>query len=171
MSSYLLRCFVLLVNCNIPLDFAIIVDTSGSISRRNFRLLQRFIHSLVDGFKVATDYTHIAVIDYSTAASVQLRFNDLSGRNLTKNNVNKKVQSMPHKKGFTYIDKALRKADQDVFTYAAGMRYDADKVNIFVHDHHRALVLRSKRPVLKFGKGANYVSNKLPLKKDSGQPR
>ncbi|PFX32412.1 Hemicentin-1 [Stylophora pistillata] len=133
------------VNCNIPLDFAIIVDTSGSISRRNFHLLQRFIHSLVDGFKVAKDYTHIAIIEYSTAASVQLRFNDLSGRNLTRNNVNKKVQSMPHKKGFTFIDKALRKADQDVFTYAAGMRYDSDKVALVMTDGEQTVEKNSTK--------------------------
>lgn len=147
-SSFTASCAVWLpceVNCNIPLDFAIIVDTSGSISRRNFRLLQRFIHSLVDGFKVAKDYTHIAIIEYSTAASVQLRFNDLSGRNLTRNNVNKKVQSMPHKKGFTYIDKALRKADQDVFTYAAGMRYDSDKVALVMTDGEQTVEKNSTK--------------------------
>ena len=35
-----------------PLDFALIVDTSGSISRRNFRKLLDFIEELVDGFDI-----------------------------------------------------------------------------------------------------------------------
>ena len=138
------------MSCNIPLDFAIIADTSGSISRKNFQRLQNFIRGLVDSFQVDEDYTHIAIIEYSTTASVQLHFNDLSGKNLTRQNVKEKVQSMPHKRGYTYIDRALRMADRDVFTYAAGMRYNVDKVNIYIldHDHNRALILRSKRPAL-----------------------
>lgn len=122
------------VSCNIPLDFAIIADTSGSISRKNFQLLQNFIRGLVDSFQVDEDYTHIAIIEYSTTASVQLHFNDLSGKNLTRQNVKEKVQSMPHKRGYTYIDRALRMADRDVFTYAAGMRYNVDKVALVMTD-------------------------------------
>ena len=75
------------MTCNVPLDFAILVDTSGSISRKNFKVLLRFIRSLVDSFEVSEDHTHVAIIGYSTRASVQLNFNDLPGSKLTKNKV------------------------------------------------------------------------------------
>jgi len=122
------------VSCNVPLDFAIIVDTSGSISRKNFKLLLRFIRSLVNGFQVAEDHTHIAIIEYSTEASVQLRFNDLPGRKLTKNNVYEIVNRIPHKRGKTYIDRALRLANDEVFTLKGGMRDDVRKVRCFACD-------------------------------------
>jgi len=122
------------VSCNVPLDFAIIVDTSGSISRRNFKLLLHFIRNLVDGFQVSEDHTHIAIIEYSTGASVQLGFNDLPGRTLTKNNVYDIVKRIPHKRGKTYIDRALRLANDEVFTLKGGMRDDVRKVRWFARD-------------------------------------
>ena len=118
------------MKCNIPMDFAIIVDTSGSISRRNFRRLLRFIRSIIDGFEIGEELTHIALIEYSTQASVQLKFNDLTGGRLTNYNVERRVQRIPHSRGYTYIDKALRLANEQVFTYEAGMRDYVRKVNL-----------------------------------------
>ena len=122
------------MTCNIPIDFGIIVDTSGSISRRNFKVLLRFIRSLVDGFQVSEDQTHIAIVEYSTKASVQLRFNDLPGRRLNKDSVFGVVNRIPHTRGHTYIDRALLKANDEVFTLKAGMRADVRKVKRFPCD-------------------------------------
>jgi len=116
------------VICNVPLDLAIMVDTSGSISRRNFRVLLRFIRDFVNSFEVSEDLTHIAIIQYSTTASVQLRFNDLQGSQLNRYNVKRVVDRIRHDKGFTYIDRALRLANEEVFTWKAGMRDDVKKV-------------------------------------------
>lgn len=120
--------------CNVPLDFAIIVDTSGSISRKNFKVLLRFIRSLVNSFEVSEDHTHIAIVEYSTTASVQLRFNELPGSKLTKDNVFDIVKKIPRTRGFTYIDRALRLANEQVFTLEAGMRDDVRKVRRFAYD-------------------------------------
>lgn len=118
------------MKCRIPLDFAIIVDTSGSVSRRNFQLLLRFIRDIVFGFEISEDFTHIALIEYSTQASVQLKFNDLTGRNINRYSVNRRVNRIPHRKGYTYIDRALRLANEQVFTYEAGMRDYVKKVKL-----------------------------------------
>lgn len=122
------------VQCNIPMDFAILVDSSGSISRRNFRLLKRFVRSVVRSFEVSEDHTHIAIIEYSTKASVQLKFNDLTGPYLSKEAVESVVDRIPHTRGFTYIDRALKKADEEVFTYDAAMRNYAKKVALVITD-------------------------------------
>ncbi|XP_029187797.2 A disintegrin and metalloproteinase with thrombospondin motifs adt-1-like isoform X2 [Acropora millepora] len=122
------------VQCNIPMDFAILVDSSGSISRRNFRLLKRFVRSVVRSFEVSEDHTHIAIIEYSTKASVQLKFNDLTGPYLSKEAVESVVNRIPHTRGFTYIDRALKKADEEVFTYDAAMRNYAKKVALVITD-------------------------------------
>ena len=122
------------MTCNVPLDFAILVDTSGSISRKNFKLLLHFIRNLVNSFQVSEDHTHIAIIEYSTRASVQLRFNDLPGSKLTKNNVLDIVNKLPRTRGYTFIDRALRLANEEVFTLKGGMRDDVRKVRWFACD-------------------------------------
>ena len=83
---------------------------------------------MVDSFDVSEAGTHVALIEYSTEASIQLKFNDFSGAQLNAVNVKRRVQKMPHKRGFTYIDKALTLANTEIFTKEAGMRDDAVKV-------------------------------------------
>ena len=129
MKKLFILFYFLPVICNVPLDFAIIVDTSGSISRKNFKLLLHFIRSLVNSFRVSEDHTHIAIIEYSTTASVQLKFNGLPGSRLTKNNVVNIVNKIPHERGKTYIDRALLLANDEVFNLKDGMRDDVKKVS------------------------------------------
>ena len=116
------------MKCNLPLDVAVLMDSSGSISRRNFQVFKRFIKSIITGFDVSEDHTHIAIIEYSTKASVQLKFNDFTGRALNRNNVKGRVNRIPHRRGKTFIDRALRLANEEVFTEKAGMRDWVKKV-------------------------------------------
>ncbi|XP_073238104.1 matrilin-3-like [Porites lutea] len=83
-----------LEGCPIPLDFAMIVDTSGSISRSNFKKLIKFIQDMLDGFDISEKGTHIAVIGYSTKASVVLRFNDFSGAFLNSANLKRAISKI-----------------------------------------------------------------------------
>lgn len=115
--------------CPIPIEFAMIVDTSGSIGRRNFQRLLEFIEDMLDGFDISDKGTHIAVIEYSTNASVQLRFSDFSGAQMNAANLKRKIRKIPHARGYTYIDKALKLADAEVFSAKGGMRPDVPKVS------------------------------------------
>jgi len=123
------------------------IDTSGSISRRSFKLLLRFIRSLIMGFEISEDLTHIALIEYSTRASVQLKFNALHGPALNKFNVKARVDQIPHSRGYTYIDRALRLANEKVFTYEAGMRDDVKKVALVMTDGVQTKDPKDKRSV------------------------
>ena len=88
-----------------------------------------FIEDMVDGFDISEDGTHISVIEYSTKASVQIRFDDFSGAQLNGANLKRKVRKIPHSRGFTNIDKALQLANTDVFSAKAGMRPNVTKVS------------------------------------------
>ena len=77
------------------MDFAILVDTSGNISRRNFIRLLDFMEYMVDRFDISDDGTHIAIVEYSTIASVQLKFNDFSGAQLKMKIKDPKKHSIP----------------------------------------------------------------------------
>lgn len=98
-------------------------------------------------FEVSEDHTRIAIIEYSTKASVQLKFNDLTGRYLNKDAVERVVNRIPHTRGFTYIDRALQKANEEVFTYEAAMRNYAKKVALVITDGEQTKKDNSKLSV------------------------
>lgn len=56
---------MLFLVCQTKIDLAIVVDTSGSVGLRNFRMMQTFLKNLVDYFNVGKDETHIALVSYS----------------------------------------------------------------------------------------------------------
>lgn len=116
--------------CDTTVDLAIIVDSSGSISRRNWVLMKNFVKQVVEKFEVSSAGTHVAGVVYSTLASVVLKFNTLQGAELNVDEVNKKFDEMKHSRGFTFIDKALLLADREVFTKDEGMRADKPKVRV-----------------------------------------
>ena len=106
-----------------------IVDSSGSISRRNFKTLLEFMENMLDGFDISEKGTHVAVVEYSTNPSVQIKFNEFSGAFLNAANLKRKIRKIRHNRGFTYIDKALRMASTEVFTEENGMRPNVTKVS------------------------------------------
>lgn len=112
--------------CKKVLDLGFIVDSSGSISRRNFIKVKRFLTSVVNKFDIGPKRTHVAIIVYSTNSKVMLHFNDSRGQQL--NIVASSIKAIPHMRGLTFIDKALRLAERSVFTKGNGMREDAEKV-------------------------------------------
>ena len=114
--------------CHAVVDIAFIVDSSGSISRRNWVRMKNFLKEMTKTFQVGPDGAHVAIIAYSTKPVVSLRFNDLEGSKLNTIEVEKVINKLPHQRGFTFIDKALRKSEQEVFTVAAGMRPNVPRV-------------------------------------------
>lgn len=103
---------------------------TGSISRRNFQNLKNVLRKAIDQFDISETGTHVALIEYSTDATVQLKFNELRGALMNAPNVKRKIQAIPHSRGFTYINKALNLADKELFTEANGMRKDVFKVRL-----------------------------------------
>ncbi|XP_067022326.1 uncharacterized protein [Acropora muricata] len=123
-----------LEECPIPIDFAMIVDASGSISRRNFAKLLEFIEKMLDGFDISEKGTHIAIIEYSTRPSVQIKFNEFSGAYLNAANLKRKIRRIRQSRGFTFIDKALRMASTEIFAEENGMRPNVTKVALVMTD-------------------------------------
>ena len=114
--------------CNIVADVAFIVDSSGSIGRRNWAKMLEFIKEMVKAFNVGADKTHIAVVAYSTNAEVAFKFDALTGPSVTEEGYGRLIDRIRFQRGFTFIDKALRLANKEVFTTAAGMRPELPQV-------------------------------------------
>lgn len=115
--------------CKAVVDLAFLIDSSGSISRRNWKLLLAFVRDAIDAFDVSPKGSHIASVSYSTKAVVDFRFNTLLGDKLNGVELKKLVDRIRHQRGFTYIDRALNLADEDIFSDKGGMRQAVKKVS------------------------------------------
>ena len=107
---------------------AFLVDSSGSIGRSRWPLMRNFVREVTNVFNVGPDGTHIAVIAYSTNAKLEFTFNTLSGSQITAAEYGKLIDKIGFQRGFTYIDRALIMADEQVFTSSAGMRPGVSQV-------------------------------------------
>ena len=106
------------------MDIAFIIDSSGSIGRRNWVRVKRFVKALVSKLYVSNVTARVAAIAYSTDPEVVMRFNENQGTD----EVNREFDGMRHQRGYTYTDKALELADRELFQVSNGMRLRVPKV-------------------------------------------
>ena len=124
-------------DCEAAVDMAFIVDSSGSISNRNWIRMKEFLKSVTNQFDIGPDTSHVAIVSYSTHPKVELRFNDLRGAQLTKENIELRIDEMRHQRGLTYIDRALMLTDNQVFTARGGMRPNVPKVKKYFSSNRK----------------------------------
>ena len=110
---------------------AFLVDSSGSIGLSIARWLKmlNFLKAVVKEFNVGPDATHVAVVAYSTNPQLVFTFGTLSGADFMEKMYGQIIDMIPFQGGFTYIDKALKMADEQVFIPSAGMRPTVLKVS------------------------------------------
>lgn len=89
--------------------------------------MQDFLIRTTNQLEVRDFATRIAIVVYSTKPTAVLKLNEL-GKGLTQKAVKEKIYQMKHQRGFTFIDKALRLAEREIFTKANGMRRNVPKV-------------------------------------------
>ena len=106
------------------MDVAFLVDSSGSISFRNFRKVKNFVVELASKFHISPGGSRAAVVVYSTRATTRIRFTDHS----TYGSFANAVQSLRHERGYTRIDLALEKAYFDVFSLRGKPRLLVPKI-------------------------------------------
>lgn len=106
-------------------DIAFVIDSSGSIGRSNWERMKRFLKALVSKLDVSPSATHIAAVAYSTNPEVVMRFKNFQGTD----QVNQVFDRMRWQRGYTYTDKALLLADEDLFQAPNGMRSNVPKVS------------------------------------------
>ena len=109
-------------------DVAFIIDSSGSIGRRNWVKMLQFIKDAVTALNVGPQKTHIAAVAYSTDANVEFTFNSLKGCELTEKGYHSLTDRVRFQRGHTFIDKALMLANEKIYTTVAGMRPELPQV-------------------------------------------
>lgn len=114
--------------CKTILDVAFLIDSSGSIRPKDWINMRTFIKQVVEAIDVSQDGSHVAAISYSSTPTVDFKFNSFTGAKLNPTDINLKIDSIRHKRHYTYIDRALKLANQELFTTAGGMRDSVKKV-------------------------------------------
>lgn len=125
-------CFIL-VFCPFKLDLAFIVDTSDSINANDFDQVKQFMTETIGRMEIGPTGNHIAAISFGNTAEIFMRFDTVTGANLTRRNLINRFANFPKNGGLTRIDLALLLAETDVFTAANGMRTDSDIRKVTYH--------------------------------------
>eukprot|EP00079_Xenopus_tropicalis_P026917 XP_012820989.1 PREDICTED: collagen alpha-6(VI) chain-like isoform X2 [Xenopus tropicalis] len=84
-------------------DIIFLLDASASITRGEFRLMQRFVEAVVNDSLVGKDNVQFGAVVYGTNPAEQFSLNTYS----TKLDILKAVFSLPQVSGYTYTAKAL----------------------------------------------------------------
>eukprot|EP00111_Clytia_hemisphaerica_P023393 TCONS_00068905-protein len=120
--------------CAVPVDLGFIIDASGSIGSVNFQKILQFVAKIVDAFDIRPNGTHVGVIYYSDDAKLAFNFNKFEGDALNRENVVNEINKIVVTEGQTRIDLALKKAKEELFTEAGGMRPDKPKIVLVMTD-------------------------------------
>ncbi|KAL8625937.1 hypothetical protein ACOMHN_012529 [Nucella lapillus] len=116
-------------SCKDKLDLTFILDSSGSVTYQDFKLMRKFAASVVDAMNVSSEAVRIADIVYGTAVKVFFDFND-------NGDVKSKLLLTNKVGGGTNTAAALDTAKATLYNYgtAVGARKNVKKVAILVTD-------------------------------------
>lgn len=129
-----MRYSTLIIECDTPLELGFLVDRSGSISKQNFEKVKSFILTVIAGFDVSREGTHVGIISYSSDAKTIISFDQFDDPNFDLKKLNDTIRDglATPEGGKTRIDLALEKADQELFSDITKYRSFVPKVRMFI---------------------------------------
>ncbi|KTF91476.1 hypothetical protein cypCar_00012955 [Cyprinus carpio] len=113
---------------NPPYDIVFLVDSSSSISTRDFREVKMFMHTFVDGLDIDTKKVQVGLAQFSTDPHKEF----LIGEYANKAELFTKIDNLPYRKGGTYMGKAMNFLKDSYFTSAGGSRINVKVPQIVV---------------------------------------
>lgn len=118
--------------CEAKVDLAFILDSSGSIEGEAFAEAKDFIVKVAQTFTISPQKTHVALMIYSDQAQIMKRFGEINSQRSLRTD----LDALPHLKGKTRIDLALKMAGTSLFSSSGGMRSSSTvaKVAIVITD-------------------------------------
>ena len=104
------------------MDTTVVIDASVCDDLGNWNRVLKFVESLVNFYNVSPSGGRIALVPFSSNATVVLKFNTLTGSLLNGDEVKRRVGLLQCQGGSRRIDKALELVEKEVLTRAGGMR-------------------------------------------------
>lgn len=114
--------------CEESIDLAFVLDSSGSISMDEFNEAKKFVENLAKMFTISLEKTRVALMIYSDQPQITSRFGKIKSGNDLSNDLN----SLPHLRGKTRIDLALKLAGNKLFTGDGGMRLPSSVIKVAI---------------------------------------
>ncbi|MEE6466246.1 hypothetical protein FKM82_006883 [Ascaphus truei] len=109
-------------------DIVFLVDGSWSIGTENFKKMQDFLYTLINGFDVSEDNIRISLIQYSDTPRTEFYLNSFS----RKEDVLQYIQTLKYKGGGTKTGLSLQYMLENHFTESSGGRANDDVPQIAV---------------------------------------
>jgi len=114
------------------MDIGVIVDSSRSVGWKNYETVKRSLAKLTEYFDVSKDGTHFGFIHYNEDAILGFDFSDTSLHNPEA--LREKIMNMKYDPGRTRTDKAIKMANERLFTERGGARQGVPKFLIVLTD-------------------------------------
>lgn len=95
--------FLYFTVCQTDIDLVFLVDESGSVGSTNYQLSVQFMQSVVNFFDVEANRTRVAMVSFSTGASINFFFN----AHLSNQEVNSAIGMTRYSGGYTHTAWAL----------------------------------------------------------------
>lgn len=119
--------------CHRKVDLVFAMDSSGSISHREYIKQKRFVQLLTRKFKISPSGTHVGVVAYSDKATTKISLNK---QNTWMEHV-RAVDRIRHIRKETRIDLALKETER---VFHLGGRKGIPKIAIFLTDGQQSAV-------------------------------
>ena len=113
------------------MDVAIVVDTSSSVKRENFKVVKTFIEKLVEQMPISSRMAHVAVICYNHRAYKNWDF--LSDNAQYLPTLQEAISKLVYRPGGTRTDRGMSKASE-LFSPDEGARRNVPHVLIVITD-------------------------------------
>jgi len=110
---------VVVPECRYRADIGFIMDASNSIGLIDYQKQKKFVNAMAAAFTFGPQQTAAGVITYSDEASLVIPLGSHNSRERFQNSVN----NIPYTLGRTRIDKALHKANTELFSTQGGARF------------------------------------------------
>ncbi|XP_016363355.1 collagen alpha-6(VI) chain-like [Sinocyclocheilus anshuiensis] len=109
-------------------DIVFLVDSSSSISTRDFRDVKTFMHTFVDGLDIDTKKVQVGLARVSTDPHKEFLIGDYANKAELFN----KIDNLPYRTGGTYMGKAMHFLKDNYFTNVGGSRINVKVPQIVV---------------------------------------
>lgn len=109
---------ILSTACNQDADVIFLLDSSGSVSRDEFRQMKEFVISISEKFSIGYTKTRIGAAAYSSKAFLGFNLNTFNSANKLRN----ALSSLPYIYGNTNIAAGLQLVRNRMLHYKAGDR-------------------------------------------------
>ena len=111
-------------------DVIFMLDSSGSVGKRDFITTKHFLKDMVQDLNVDDGLVRIGLLTYGTEAAIQFHLNTYG----TRADIMTAIDAVPYTAGTTNTAEALRVLQEQMFTAGNGSRSDRNNVTVLFTD-------------------------------------